>query len=295
MPFAFGDFELDNSARSLRLRGEPLAVQPLVLSLIGYLVRHSGRVVPKDELLDALWPGVHVTEASLQRAVSLARTALRAGGLEAALRDVRASLPLRSDRRCCPTRRGARHRAHLCGRPGPHAAEHATGPAPPPARGGRPRRPPRSGRPRPLGLHARLPGRLEAAVRLRSRRRGPPRSWRGRRRRPIGRRLGTVEFELGDVDAAAHGSRGPRNCSARRAQPEVEAYLLSLRRAFGLDGGIDQSLALSGGAVDSPIPPARRASGRWSSPTKALPDQPRRHRHGRARRDQLPPPVSPAR
>ncbi|HVK80842.1 MAG TPA: winged helix-turn-helix domain-containing protein, partial [Verrucomicrobiae bacterium] len=51
-----------------------------------YLVRHAGRVVPKDELMEALWPDVHVTEASLQRAVSLARRALREGEVEGALK-----------------------------------------------------------------------------------------------------------------------------------------------------------------------------------------------------------------
>lgn len=86
--YAFGDFQLDEEERSLRLRGETLPVQPLVLSLLAYLVRHAGRVVPKDELLDALWPGLHVTEGSLQRAASLARSALRAGGLEGALRSL---------------------------------------------------------------------------------------------------------------------------------------------------------------------------------------------------------------
>lgn len=86
--FAFGDFELDDAGSTLRLRGEPLLVQPLVLNLLGYLVRHAGRVVPKDELMDALWPGVHVTEASLQRAASLARTALKTGGMEGALRNI---------------------------------------------------------------------------------------------------------------------------------------------------------------------------------------------------------------
>ncbi|WP_210529348.1 winged helix-turn-helix domain-containing protein [Rubellimicrobium arenae] len=86
--FVFGDFELDEAAHSLRLKGEELPIQPLVLSLLAYLVRHAGRVVPKDELMDALWPGLHVTEASVQRAVSLARTALKAGGLEGALRNV---------------------------------------------------------------------------------------------------------------------------------------------------------------------------------------------------------------
>ena len=48
----------------------------------------------KDELLDALWPGVVVTEASLQRAVSLARSALRQAA-EAAIRQMGATGQLR--------------------------------------------------------------------------------------------------------------------------------------------------------------------------------------------------------
>jgi tetratricopeptide (TPR) repeat protein len=61
-------------------------LQPRVLDLLFYLVRNGDRVVGKDELLDAVWPGVIVTESSLQRAISLARGALRQGGLGEALR-----------------------------------------------------------------------------------------------------------------------------------------------------------------------------------------------------------------
>ncbi|WP_249730138.1 MULTISPECIES: winged helix-turn-helix domain-containing protein [unclassified Chelatococcus] len=82
----FGFFELDEDARSLTLRGTVQKVQPRVFDLLVYLVRNAGRVVPKDELMDALWPDLTVTEASLQRAVSLARAALAAGGLEQAIR-----------------------------------------------------------------------------------------------------------------------------------------------------------------------------------------------------------------
>lgn len=86
MTYHFGKFELDESARSLTLAGAPVELQPKVFDLLAYLVRHAGRVVPKDELMDQLWPDVHVTEASLQRAVSLLRGALRQGGLESALK-----------------------------------------------------------------------------------------------------------------------------------------------------------------------------------------------------------------
>lgn len=85
MRHAFGQFELDEAARTLALSGVGQKVQPLVFDLLAYLVRNAGRVVPKDELMDALWPDVIVTEASLQRVVSLARKVLAAGGLQDAI------------------------------------------------------------------------------------------------------------------------------------------------------------------------------------------------------------------
>jgi DNA-binding winged helix-turn-helix (wHTH) protein len=87
MTHRFGDFALDVEARELTYRGDPVEVQPRVFDLLAYLVAHAGRVVPKDELLDRLWPDIHVTEASLQRAVSLARRALSVGGMEGAIRN----------------------------------------------------------------------------------------------------------------------------------------------------------------------------------------------------------------
>jgi DNA-binding winged helix-turn-helix (wHTH) protein len=81
-----GDFQLDEAGRSLTLRGKGIELQPKVFDLLAHLVRNAGRVVPKSELLDLIWPDVHVTEASLQRAVSLLRTALRKGGMEEALK-----------------------------------------------------------------------------------------------------------------------------------------------------------------------------------------------------------------
>jgi DNA-binding winged helix-turn-helix (wHTH) protein len=83
----FAAFELDPDRRALRLDGRELPLQPRVFDLLSYLVEHRDRVVSKDELLDRLWPGVVVTESSLQRAVSLARSALGQGGLEGAIRN----------------------------------------------------------------------------------------------------------------------------------------------------------------------------------------------------------------
>jgi tetratricopeptide (TPR) repeat protein len=68
--------EIDEDRRELRAGVRALSPQPKVFELLVYLARHRQRVVPKAELLDAVWPGVVVTEASLQRAISLARSAL---------------------------------------------------------------------------------------------------------------------------------------------------------------------------------------------------------------------------
>ena len=86
MTFEFGSFQLDEPGRVLRLAGREVPLQPRVFDLLVYLVRSRARVVAKDELLDALWPGVTVTDNSLQRAVSTLRGALREGGMEDAIR-----------------------------------------------------------------------------------------------------------------------------------------------------------------------------------------------------------------
>lgn len=80
MIFRFGPFELDEGRRELRLGGRVLETQPKIFDLLVYLVRNHERVVPKEELLAAIWPEVIVTDSSLMRAVSLIRTLLARGG-----------------------------------------------------------------------------------------------------------------------------------------------------------------------------------------------------------------------
>jgi DNA-binding winged helix-turn-helix (wHTH) protein/ATP/maltotriose-dependent transcriptional regulator MalT len=85
-PFRFGPCELNEARRSLTAHGRELKLQPLVFDLLCYLVRHRERVVPKDELLEALWPRTIVVDNALQRLVSLARNALADAGLADAVR-----------------------------------------------------------------------------------------------------------------------------------------------------------------------------------------------------------------
>lgn len=86
--YRFGQFELNEQSRGLYLAGRELAVQPLVFDFLALLLRHRDKALSKAELLDALWPGVTVTEASLQRVASLARAILREGNMDGALRNL---------------------------------------------------------------------------------------------------------------------------------------------------------------------------------------------------------------
>lgn len=78
--FAFGNLELDERAGVLTSRTARIDVAPKVFELLSYLVRNPQRLLSRRELLDALWPDTHVTDASLARAVTGARAALRAAG-----------------------------------------------------------------------------------------------------------------------------------------------------------------------------------------------------------------------
>lgn len=76
MRYRFGDFELDTAQRELRFNRQVRPLQPKGFAILEYLLKHRERAVSKEEMLDNLWPDAYVTEGSLQRAVSLARSAI---------------------------------------------------------------------------------------------------------------------------------------------------------------------------------------------------------------------------
>lgn len=56
--------------------GQEIALRPKSWDMLLVLVRNAGRVLSKDELLDAVWPGIHVTEDSLVQAARDIRRAI---------------------------------------------------------------------------------------------------------------------------------------------------------------------------------------------------------------------------
>lgn len=76
MLYHFGDYKLDEQLYQLRRASEALEIEPKVFDLLVYLIQHHDGVVPKDELLDTLWPGQVVSETALTQCVMAARKAV---------------------------------------------------------------------------------------------------------------------------------------------------------------------------------------------------------------------------
>ena len=72
----FGPFTLDPDRRVLLREGAPVALTPKTFETLALLVRNSGRVVGKAELMDALWPDAVVEENNLNQQISALRKAL---------------------------------------------------------------------------------------------------------------------------------------------------------------------------------------------------------------------------
>ena len=77
--FRFGGFTLDLAMGTLRGVNEPLFLRPKAYALLSHFARNMGRVVPKSELMEVVWPGVYVTEDSLTQSVREIRKVLGAG------------------------------------------------------------------------------------------------------------------------------------------------------------------------------------------------------------------------
>ena len=74
----FGHIELRLAERLLLVDGQPVALGSRGFDLLKALVSQRDRVVPKDELLDQVWPGLVVEENNLQVQISGLRRVLGA-------------------------------------------------------------------------------------------------------------------------------------------------------------------------------------------------------------------------
>jgi TolB-like protein/Tfp pilus assembly protein PilF len=76
-----GEFRLDATCGMLSRAGVVVPVRAKTFAFLCHLAHNRGRVVSKEELLEAVWPGLFVSEDSLTQCVSELRKVLGADGL----------------------------------------------------------------------------------------------------------------------------------------------------------------------------------------------------------------------
>jgi DNA-binding winged helix-turn-helix (wHTH) protein len=76
LSYRFGDFLLDPDLRRLTSGLLPVPIADRYIDVLLLLVANAGVVVPKEALVQAAWPDVAVTDASLEKAISALRQAL---------------------------------------------------------------------------------------------------------------------------------------------------------------------------------------------------------------------------
>ena len=79
MYYVFGDYVLDTQRYELHHAGEPIKLRRKVFQVLAYLLVHRERVVPKEELLEHLWPDQFVGDAALKSCITALRKALGEG------------------------------------------------------------------------------------------------------------------------------------------------------------------------------------------------------------------------
>lgn len=89
MIHAFADCQLDAARHILRREGEVVHVEPQVFALLELLVSRAGEVVTRDEVIEAVWGGRIVSEATVSARISAARAAVGdSGQAQAVIRTV---------------------------------------------------------------------------------------------------------------------------------------------------------------------------------------------------------------
>ena len=74
--YFFGGFELDLAHRRLKRNGQIVTLQSKAFDLLVFLVENAGRVVTREEILEAIWPEQFVEESNLTVQISALRKIL---------------------------------------------------------------------------------------------------------------------------------------------------------------------------------------------------------------------------
>lgn len=89
MRYKFADCVLDTDSYKLSRDGAPQPVEPQVFDLLRVLVENAGRLVSRDQLIEQVWGGRIVSEATISARINAARSAVGdSGKAQAVIRTV---------------------------------------------------------------------------------------------------------------------------------------------------------------------------------------------------------------
>ena len=80
MIYKFERFTLDADRRELRCGGDLVAIEPQVFDVLQHLIAHRDRVVSNDDLIEAIWQGRIVSEATVSTRMNAVRRAIGDSG-----------------------------------------------------------------------------------------------------------------------------------------------------------------------------------------------------------------------
>ena len=108
MIYSFGQCELDTERLELSHDGELQSVEPQVFSLLVHLIENREHVVSKDDLIEAVWEGRIVSDATLSSRINAARRAVGDSGKD---QTVIKTMPRRGFRFVAPVEPGELQKA----------------------------------------------------------------------------------------------------------------------------------------------------------------------------------------
>lgn len=85
MQYVFADCVLDTARHRLLRGGVERHVEPQVFALLRHLAEHAGEIVSRDALVDAVWEGRVVSDATIDARISAARASVGDSGREQAI------------------------------------------------------------------------------------------------------------------------------------------------------------------------------------------------------------------
>src|SRR5215510_6097535 len=80
MRYRFDRFELDTEHFSLRTEDGDVHIEPLVFDLLSYLVKRAGQVVTREAIVEQVWQGRFVSDATVSSCIKSVRKALGDSG-----------------------------------------------------------------------------------------------------------------------------------------------------------------------------------------------------------------------